>query len=346
MTKLLGEFLVDSGKLTREQLTNALERQVTMGGRLGTNLVEMGILSQNELTEFLGRKLGIPCAFAEDLKGIPLDVVNLIPTDLAERHHLIPFRKDRKVLSVAMRDPTDLEAVSVVSFRTGCVVKTHVASESHVQLALERYYNVPRSLRYISVPPSPAGRAREVQEPETRGEKPEERGKTDPDTLRVALERVKKDLAYATCREEVIASLMNVLSSVFDRLFFFVAKKQAISGWIGMAPGLPRDKITQLEIPSGEPSTLNDVTKSLEVFQGSLADNEGNRRFMAMVGGHFPQEALVVPLVIKNQPVAVLYGDNLHSRLPMTLAPFVKLLAEKAAMALEVLVLRQKILDQ
>jgi hypothetical protein len=114
---------------------------------------------------------------------------------------------------------------------------------------------------------------------------------------------------------------------------------------MGMATGIPRDRITQLEIPSGEPSILNDVAKSLDVFQGSLTDNEGNRRFMAMVGGQFPQEALVVPLVIKNQIVAILYGDNLYSKLPITCMTLVKVLAEKAAMSLEILILRQKILD-
>ncbi|HEX9758688.1 MAG TPA: hypothetical protein VGB26_12975 [Nitrospiria bacterium] len=52
MVKLLGEILVDSGRLSEDQLSQALNRQVDQGGRLGTNLIELGFLSPTNWRNF------------------------------------------------------------------------------------------------------------------------------------------------------------------------------------------------------------------------------------------------------------------------------------------------------
>jgi len=251
---------------------------------------------------------------------------------------LVPFRLDGKVLSVAMRDPMDLKAISEVSFRTGCLIKAHVAPDAQLQTSLEKFYQIPQMVRFVQ---SPHGGG--IQEQVCHDRDPKKG--SDPEAFESAIERVKRDLAYATSREEVITSMMTILSSVFDRLFFFILKKKFLRGWMGMAPGLPKNRILKMEFPLGEPSFLNDVAQTLEVTHGPLSDYEGNRRFMRMLGGQFPEEVLGVPLRIQKQVVGILYGDNLYSKLPITCVTFAELLADKAAMSLEILILRQKILD-
>ncbi|HXX54112.1 MAG TPA: hypothetical protein VEI28_06030, partial [Thermodesulfovibrionales bacterium] len=66
----LGEALVEAGLITRQQLEAALQRQVQFGGRIGTNLVELQVLGEEELTKFLGRYFKIPAVTPEMIASI------------------------------------------------------------------------------------------------------------------------------------------------------------------------------------------------------------------------------------------------------------------------------------
>jgi type IV pilus assembly protein PilB len=56
----LGELLVGAGKITPEQLEEALSAQQGEGGRVGTHLVKMGFIDDDDLVEFLSQRYGVP----------------------------------------------------------------------------------------------------------------------------------------------------------------------------------------------------------------------------------------------------------------------------------------------
>ncbi len=56
----LGEAMIEDGLITRDQLRATLERHVVFGGRIGTNIVELGILAEKDLAEFLSRFFKMP----------------------------------------------------------------------------------------------------------------------------------------------------------------------------------------------------------------------------------------------------------------------------------------------
>ena len=139
MTKL-GQLLVARGWITVQQLTRALKAQNVAGGRLGTCLLEMDALQEDLLLKGLAEHHGVPGVAVEDLRGIPEEVLNLIPDKLSRRSHAVPFRLELGRLDVALLDPRNLAAQDEIAFSSGKRVRVYVANEVRIYEALERYY--------------------------------------------------------------------------------------------------------------------------------------------------------------------------------------------------------------
>src|SRR5215471_1920768 len=112
----IGEMLLEAGILTRQQLEEALNAQLIYGGKLGTNLVEHGFVTEEFLTSFLSKQFNIPAVEVRDLEGIPPSVIDMVPKELADRHKVIPFRKDKRRLDVALLDPMNVKAIDELAF--------------------------------------------------------------------------------------------------------------------------------------------------------------------------------------------------------------------------------------
>jgi hypothetical protein len=136
----LGQLLVARGWISVQQLTRALKTQNVAGGRLGTCLLEMDALSEELLLKGLSEHLGVPAAAAEDLRGIPEEVLDLIPDRLARRLHAVPFRMEAGRLDLALMEPRNLSAQDEIAFASGKRVKAYVANEVRIFEALEKYY--------------------------------------------------------------------------------------------------------------------------------------------------------------------------------------------------------------
>jgi len=149
MATKLGEMLVEAGRLTVAQVGEALKSQVVFGGRLGTNLIEMGYLEEEELAVFLSRKMGLPCASTEQLMSVPPDVIRLVPKEMAENYHIIPLGLEKKRLTLAMLDPSDLPLIDEISFVTGYFIIPMIVPEMRMALALERHYGIKPEQRIV-----------------------------------------------------------------------------------------------------------------------------------------------------------------------------------------------------
>jgi Type II secretion system (T2SS), protein E, N-terminal domain len=144
----LGQLLVARGWITVQQLTRALQTQNAVGGRVGTCLLEMEVLGEDLLVRSLSEQLGVPAAVIEDLRGIPEEVLRLIPEKLARRCRTIPFRVSGGRLDVAMQDPRNLVCQDEIAFACGRRVKVHVLHELRICEALQRHYHEECPSRY------------------------------------------------------------------------------------------------------------------------------------------------------------------------------------------------------
>src|SRR6476620_10759003 len=139
MSAKLGEILVRENLVTPQQLREALDYQRTSGGRLGSNLVKLGIISDDVITAVLSRQYGVP-SINLDLFHIEEDVVKLISQDVALKYTVLPISKMGPTLTLAMADPTNVFAMDDIKFMTGLNVEPVIASETSLQAAIGKYY--------------------------------------------------------------------------------------------------------------------------------------------------------------------------------------------------------------
>jgi len=143
--------MVKEGLITNGVLAKALERQIIFGGRLGTNLVEMGAINEETLARFLSKVLRVPYAEPASFEDVSPEVLEVMPRDLAEKYTAFPIRRERTRLHVAMKDPNDIAIVDELRFIVGLDIRPYIASEMRIVFALEKYYGVKRDLRYVAV---------------------------------------------------------------------------------------------------------------------------------------------------------------------------------------------------
>ncbi len=138
-TAKLGDLLLKSGKVTPDQLQKALAYQKDHGGRIGTCLVKLGVLTDPQLVEFLSQHFGVP---AISLEGVKIDetIIKVIPADVARKYTILPISKTGAKVTIAMIDPTNVFAMDDIKFMTGYNVEPVVAAESSLRAAIDKYY--------------------------------------------------------------------------------------------------------------------------------------------------------------------------------------------------------------
>jgi type IV pilus assembly protein PilB len=140
MSAKLGEILVRENLVTPQQLREALDYQRTSGGRLGSNLVKLGIISDDVIIAVLSRQYGVP-SINIDLFQIEEDVIKLISQEVALKYTVLPISKVGATMTLAMADPTNVFAIDDIKFMTGLNVEPVIASEASIQMAIGKYYS-------------------------------------------------------------------------------------------------------------------------------------------------------------------------------------------------------------
>ncbi len=140
MSQRLGDLLVKEKIITPEQLEQANKVQKEQSCRLGSALVKLGFLTDEDVTNFLSRQYGVP---AINLSYFEIDpaVVKLIPFETAKRYQILPLSRVGASLTIAMVDPTNVFAMDDIKFMTGFNIEPVVASESSILAGIEKAYS-------------------------------------------------------------------------------------------------------------------------------------------------------------------------------------------------------------
>ncbi len=145
----LGELLLEERLITPEALEEALESQVVHGGRLGTNLVELGLVQEQDLARVLGRQHNVASASGEMVPDPrALELVDL--NDADEKDYL-PMRMDATRMSVAVLNPHDIGTLDALAFKTGKRVVPVVIPEFRMNQLQRRYCKAFRAMRAIDM---------------------------------------------------------------------------------------------------------------------------------------------------------------------------------------------------
>ena len=137
--KQLGELLLDSHLITQEQLDEALALQKEWGGLLGQILVSLRYISEEAIAQALTAQYGFPYL---PLTGyeIDSDMSKIIPPHVAMQYGLIAVDRVGSILTIAMSNPLNQQAVEDVETITGYKVQIFVTTSTDIANAIKEVY--------------------------------------------------------------------------------------------------------------------------------------------------------------------------------------------------------------
>src|SRR6185369_12182796 len=131
----LKDFILDSGLVSKKDLTEAEKLSHTKKSGLGEVLVNQGKISEDDLRKMQAYILGIPFV---DLKGQKIDfsILSLIPEPIARNHNIVAFKKTDEGLEVAMLDTDDLHAIDFVKKKVGLKIMARLTDADSIKSVL------------------------------------------------------------------------------------------------------------------------------------------------------------------------------------------------------------------
>src|SRR6267378_1065037 len=142
----IGELLMSAGHLTPDGLEEALDWQVLYGGRLGTNLLELKLVEEEQLARALGKQLGAEVAWG-DLSVDPA-LVSAIPKHIADRQEMVPWKLEKRRLKVLCCE-IKLSELDQLSYKPGRTCVPVIAPEFRIYQLLRANYQATRQMRAL-----------------------------------------------------------------------------------------------------------------------------------------------------------------------------------------------------
>jgi hypothetical protein len=359
----LGTLLLRNAAIGLSQLESALRNQVLYGGRLGTNLVELGFLDLELLSQYLGELTGFPIATPALLDAANTELVDRLGADEAHRLRAIPLDylggslsapAGGQTVAVAMVDPGDAAALDHLVARLDAQVTPHIVPELRALYYLEKLYGQPRRARFIrsgrtgaetDPPDSYANRRREqpaqgivmppafTLEPRRRRQSSMPMPTTTPVSLGfgAACERIDT----AVHREQIADTFVEYAKGRCDALLLFLIRDGNALGWRGWVapPARPRTPIEELSLPLGGASSLQSAHDTGARFVGappSPAKPVETQLWTALGVVPEPSEVLALPILVKQRPVNLIYAHTLVGPPPQSLVNELTDLATRA----------------
>jgi CheY-like chemotaxis protein len=140
LVKKMGDILIEAGIITARTLELALERQKVEKKRLGAILEEMGVITEDELSDCFAKQLNLKTIKKFKNKIFPQRLLDLIPAEFAMRKLVFPLKQEGKMLAVAINDPYDVETTEFLTHRTGCQIIPVISPRREILDAISSHY--------------------------------------------------------------------------------------------------------------------------------------------------------------------------------------------------------------
>lgn len=352
----LGTLLLRNAAIGLTQLEAALRNQVLYGGRLGTNLVELGYIDLELLSAYLAELSGLPIATPTLLDQADAGLIGQLGADDAHRLRAIPLGylgEGTETVAVALVEPGDSRLVDEVAAKLGAHVTPYVVPELRALYYLEKLFGLPRRARFVRAGRSPGG----------NGDLPGERRRTQPAmgmvmppalTLEPRRRRASSQapmvgvvppaISFATACERIdAAGNRDQIAETFtayaqgrcDAVVVMLIRDGNALGWrawVAPPAGL-RKPIEELSLPLGGASSLQSAHDAGQPFVGTppSAARPIEKQLWATLGTHpEPFAVLVVPVLVKQRAVNLVYAHIVSSPPPNQLVTELGELAARA----------------
>ncbi len=137
--KQLGELLLERGIINVDQLNGALKVQKEQGGLIGRVLVNLGFANEEEIAQAITVQYGFPYLPLSSYE-VNVEAMKLIPQNVAEQYNLIAIDRMADMLTIAMSNPLNIQAVEDIEMISHCTVQVFVSTMSDIANAISKYY--------------------------------------------------------------------------------------------------------------------------------------------------------------------------------------------------------------
>lgn len=170
MPSRLSSLLVRDGLVGVKRMEKAFQRQVIYGGSLDTTLLEMGLVPEDRLTQYLSLTSGLPPANRAECNVFDAEAVRRCPEDVATRFRVVPLSLEAGSLRALVHDPVDMAALEELADELDVAVQPLIVPEYRWHMVFVRTYGGQASARFSTLARqaeaapaiAPVGRARTV----------------------------------------------------------------------------------------------------------------------------------------------------------------------------------------
>lgn len=363
-----GRYLIDRGICTQAQVDQAERSRVVFGGRVGTNLVEMGHLGVEDLEPLLAEYRALPVPPQAWLANRDPRVRDALPRQLIAKYQVLPLSIDGMTLHLAMLNPRDRAQIEELQFVSGCDIVPYALSEIRMRVLLAYHYDIPCDPRFlnlsppISVPESeiPAPAAAEelldeetfhalhadwqatphIQRSDLVTEPDAELAKETAQTPASHALELELALNTATHRDAIVDAALELAGLYAEAAALFVVRGGIITGFRGHGHGLAH-YIEGILLPVEVESAFAGVVRNATSYRGAIA-LKLDQRVVTALGRAEVSEALIVPIRIQRHVVNLLYADAGVRPLAETSVAALGAVATLASRAYQQLILRAK----
>ncbi len=377
----LGECLLAEGLINTTQLDEAIEYQCIYGGKLGTSLIELGLVDEEQMARVLSRQLHLHYIKPDRLMNVPPAILDLIPDRIALRHQVVPYHEEGRKLYVALNDSGNLKLIDELSFQLNHIIIPLAIPEIRLLLALKKHYGMLLTPRYetLAVQMQRRKLAARKQRPQSQQQAAQQHPQAGP--VKTALRELPAEddwpllgdadlgdedqiaepystataaapaeestdilhrLAEARERDDIGRAVIEHVRSRFPECTLFVVRDKTATGWIGSRQDADAN-FELLTFDLQEQSILSPVMSNRSHYLGAVIDTAQNRQLIDYFRCSLPQYALVVPLTVQERLVSILYVQGPLEKLESHFADLLYVTG-KAEMAFKMLILKNKIL--
>jgi hypothetical protein len=336
----LGELLVQMGLLTPEQLKAILASRdlIVLGTRIGTQIVQRGLLDTDQISEALGRQLRVPAALQRHFDKADPGVVAMLKPNLAARYMAIPLvaaRSGVKRIVVAMATPHDMLSVDDVAFALGARVEPMIAAELAIARNLKRFYGIDVNLAKLtrpegeaSAPPVPMPAPREPSVPITAPTRPTPAFPVPaalqpppflppPISATVTLEDAVHRLSVAEHRDQIADILIDFMLPRFPCGMLFLVRDHEAQAWRGYAPAVDPSSVETIVFPLSVPSMFRAARERAATFRGPPPPEGAHLhgQLWKYLRCAPPVDSLVIPVRIGGRVIVLVYAHGADGRL-------------------------------
>ncbi len=346
----LGELLLQEKLVTSAQLEEALETQVVHGGRLGTNLVELGFLKEADLARVLGRLHNMPFSAGEMVPDP--QALALADRQFYDDQDVLPMRVDATRLTVAVLGPNQLKAIDALGFKAGKRVVAVLIPEFRMNQLLRVHSKAFRPMRPIDMNALRPSKKKDAKEPSLQNvgdlidedefakiyaqaalgaAEPEEeviegsmieeesvpapvpsapRPEKDHDFPPLTFAEAQGQLQKDANREDIAITVLRFARSKFRRALLLNVQGELVTGWRGMGQGVKERAVRRIGVTLREANTFQLVAKLKSHFVGPMKRTPNIDIFYQLLRGDYPQTAVALPLLVRGKIVHILYVDQ------------------------------------